>query len=76
MSNRELCHSTSKPIGNNEDTLISFMTFDITSHKSVFRVVIGSQIIVLNIRIFLTPLIKFMVPLYKQSKIQLSGLIL
>jgi len=47
MSNRELCHSTSKSIGDEENTLKSFMAFDITPHGPIFRVVIGSQIVVL-----------------------------
>ena len=46
VSNRELCHFTSKPIGDKEDTLKSFMVFDITSSGSVFRVVVKSQIMV------------------------------
>ena len=46
MLDRELCHSTSKPIGDEEDKLKSFMSFDITSHRPVFRVVLGSQIVV------------------------------
>ena len=46
MSNHELCYSTSKPIGDEEDTLKSFMAFDITLRESIFRVVVGSQIVV------------------------------
>ena len=46
MSNRELCHSTSKPISDEEDTLKSFMAFDIKPHGLVFRVVVGSEIVV------------------------------
>ena len=47
MSNCELCHSTSKLIGDEEDTLSSFfMTFDIEPCKTVFRAVIGNQIVV------------------------------
>ena len=46
MSDCELCHSTSKPIGDEEDILKSFMTFDITSRGPVFRVVVGNQIVV------------------------------
>ena len=46
MSDRELCHSTSKPIGNEEDTLKSFMGFNITPCEHVFRVIVGSQIVV------------------------------
>ena len=30
MSDHELCYSTSKPIGDEEDTLKSFMAFNIT----------------------------------------------
>ena len=30
---RKLCHSTSKPISDQEDTLKSFMAFNITSHE-------------------------------------------
>ena len=47
MSDRELCYSTSKAIGDEEDTLKSFMTFDITPCEPVFKVVVGSQIVVL-----------------------------
>ena len=46
MSGRELCHSTSKPIGVEEDTLKSFMAFVITPHRPVFRMVVASQIVV------------------------------
>ena len=46
MSNRELCHSTSNPISDEEDTLKSFMAFDIKPHGLVFRVVVGSEIVV------------------------------
>ena len=38
----ELCHSTSKPISDEESTLKSFMAFDITPHGPTFRVVVGS----------------------------------
>ena len=41
MLDYELCHFTSKPIGDEEDTLKSFMAFDITPRESVFRVVVG-----------------------------------
>ena len=46
LSDYELCHSTSKPISNKEDTLKSFIDFDITSCGPVFRVVVGSQIVI------------------------------
>ena len=46
LSNCELCHSTSKPISDKEDTLKSFIDFDITSCGPVFRVVVGSQIVI------------------------------
>ena len=46
MLNHELCHSTSKPIGDEEDTFKSFMTFDIMSREPIFRVVVGNQIVV------------------------------
>ena len=46
MPDCELCHFTSKPIGDEEDTLKSFMTFNITLHEPVFRVVVWSQIVV------------------------------
>ena len=46
LSDRKLCHSTSKPIGDKEDTLKSFMTFNITPHGSIFKVVKGSQIVI------------------------------
>ena len=41
-----LCHSTSKSIDDEEDTLTSFMVFDITSRGPIFEVVVGSQIVV------------------------------
>ena len=41
-----MCHSTSKPIDDEEDTLKSFMAFNITPHGLIFRVVVGSQIVV------------------------------
>ena len=47
MSDRELCYSTSKAIRDEEDTLKSFMAFDITPCEPVFKVVVGSQIVVL-----------------------------
>ena len=46
MLDRELYHSTSKPIGDEEDTLKYFTTFDIMPHKPIFRVVVRSQIVV------------------------------
>ena len=46
MSDHELCHSTSKPIGDKKDTLKFFMTFGITPCVPVFRVVVESQIVV------------------------------
>ena len=49
LPDRELCHSTSKPIGDKEETLKSFMVFNITSRRPIFRVVVGtleSQIVV------------------------------
>ena len=46
LSDRELCHSTSKLIGDEEDTLKSFMVFDITPHGPAFRVVVDSEIVV------------------------------
>ena len=46
LSDYELCHFTSKPISNKEDTLKSFIDFDITSCGPVFRVVVGSQIVI------------------------------
>ena len=42
----ELCHFTSKLIGDEEDTLKFFIVFDITSHGPIFKVVVGSQIVV------------------------------
>ena len=42
LSNHELCHSTSKLIDNEKDTLKSFMTFDITPRMPVFKVVVES----------------------------------
>ena len=46
LSDYELCHFTSKPISNTEDTLKSFIDFDITSCGPVFGVVVGSQIVI------------------------------
>ena len=46
MSDHEQCHSISKLIGDEESTFKSFMAFDITSRGPVFRVVVGSQIVV------------------------------
>ena len=42
VSDHELCHSISKPIGDEKNTLKSFMAFDITQCGPVFRVVVGS----------------------------------
>ena len=42
LSDRELCYSTSKLIGNEEDTLKSFIIFDITPRGPVYRVVVES----------------------------------
>ena len=42
VSDCKLCHSTSKPISDEEDILKSFMAFDITP-RAYFRVVVGSQ---------------------------------
>ena len=47
VSDRELRHSISKLIGDEEGTLKSFIVFDITSRGSIFRVVVRSQIVVL-----------------------------
>ena len=44
---RELCHSTSKSIGDKKDILKSFMAFDITACGSIFRLVVGNRIVVL-----------------------------
>ena len=46
LSNCELCHSTLKPIDDEEDTLKSFMAFNITPRGHVFRVVVGIQIVI------------------------------
>ena len=45
-SDYELCHSTSKSIGDEEDTFKSFMSFNITPHGPAIRVVVWSQIVV------------------------------
>ena len=45
LSDHELSHSTSKLIGDKEDTLKSFMAFDTTPRGPVFKVVVGSQIV-------------------------------
>ena len=42
LSDHELCHFISKPIDDEEDTLKSFMAFDIMLHGFVFRVVVGN----------------------------------
>ena len=47
LSDRELCYSTSKPIGDKEDIFKSFINFDITLRGPVFIVVVESQIVVL-----------------------------
>ena len=46
LLDHELCHSTSKPISDKEDTLKSFMAFDIISCRPIYGVVVGSQIVV------------------------------
>ena len=46
MLDRELCHYTIKPIGNEKDTLQSFMAFDIIPCKPIFRAVVRSRIVV------------------------------
>ena len=46
VSDYELCHSTSKPISDEEGRLKSFMAFDITPRGPIFRVVVGSQIVI------------------------------
>ena len=46
LSDRELYHSTSKPIGNKEYTIKFFMVFNITSHEHVVRVIVRNQIVV------------------------------
>ena len=46
LSDRELYNSTSKPISDEEDILKSFMAFDITPRELLFRVIVGSQIVV------------------------------
>ena len=46
----KLPYFTSKPIiGNEKDTLKSFIVFDITARESIFRIFIGCQIMVPNI---------------------------
>jgi len=42
----ELCHSTSKAIGDAEDTIKSFIPSNITPRGHVFRVVVENQIVV------------------------------
>ena len=46
LTGHELCHSTSKQIGDEENIVKSIMTFNITLCRSVFRVVVRSQIVV------------------------------
>ena len=48
LSDRGLCHFTSKPIGEDEGTFKSFMAFNITQHGPVFKVVVRSQIVAPN----------------------------
>ena len=54
LSDHELYHFISKSIGDKEDTLKSFMAFDITPYKPVFRMVVRSQILVSPKNPFLT----------------------
>ena len=42
LLDRELCHSTSKPIGDEEDIFKSFMGFDVTPRRPIFKVVVVS----------------------------------
>jgi len=46
LSDRDMCHFTLKLISDEEDTLKSFMAFDITPREPIFRVVVESQIVV------------------------------
>ena len=70
LSDRELCHSPSKPIGDEEGILKSFIAFDITSHGLVFRVVVGSQIMVpptLSKMLFTKILLFFQYAIFKNN---------
>ena len=46
VSDCKLCHSISKSIGDEEDTLKSFMIFDITLREPVFKVIVNDQFVV------------------------------
>ena len=46
VSDCKLCHSISKSIGDEEDTLKSFMAFNITPCESVFRLIVEGQIVI------------------------------
>ena len=46
VSDHELCHSTSKPIGDEKNTLKSIMAFKITPRGLFFRVVVESEIVI------------------------------
>ena len=46
LSDRELCHSILKSIGDEEDTLKSFMAFYITACRPIFKMVVNSQIVI------------------------------
>ena len=59
------CHSTSKSISDKEDTLKSYMAFDITPCGPNFRVVVESRIVVpqhpsINSKFLLQPLQQFL----------------
>ena len=43
---RDMCHSSPKLIGDEEDTLKFFIAFDIMPRGPIFRVVVESQIVV------------------------------
>lgn len=43
MPGHELCHSTSKLIGNEKNRLKSFIVFHITPHDPIFRYVIAHR---------------------------------
>lgn len=46
LSNYELCHSISKLIGNEKDSLKYFIAFNIVPHEPIFHAIEGSQIVV------------------------------
>ena len=72
LSDCELCYFISKPISNEEDTLKSFITFDITPYMPIFRMVVGSQIVTSK-QIFLRITIKIIHLYLQRARDQSKG---